>query len=140
MLVFDSELDNQFQKAYHGDAGYDLIASIPMVVPAWGKALVPTGLTVAIPDGFAGIIKSRSGLAVKHDLEVGAGVIDSEYRGEVKVLLRNFSDIDYTIDSGDKVAQLVVTPIYMGEVDCGSISKETSRGDNGFNSTGYKNG
>ena len=86
-------------------AGYDLHASEATSVPASGKALVSTGLAFSIPHGNYGRIAPRSGLAVKNFIDVGAGVIDSDYRGEVKVLLFNLSqDADFTINPGDRIA------------------------------------
>lgn len=132
-----TSISNQFKKAHKDDAGYDILASEYVIVYPGKKALVSTGLTVAIPKGFVGIIKSRSGLAARHDLEHGAGVIDSGYRGEVKVLLRNFGHEPYEIFFGDKIAQMVILPIFDGEVEFVDSLDETERSENGFNSTGY---
>ena len=77
-------------------------------VPARGKALVATGLAMQIPSGNYGRIAPRSGLAWKHMIDVGAGVIDSDYRGEVKVLLFNLSNVDFEVKDGDRIAQLIV--------------------------------
>ena len=85
-------------------AGYDLNALVATTVPARGKVLVSTGLAFAIPVGNYGRIAPRSGLAAKHSIDVGAGVIDADYRGEVKVLLFNFSDKDFSIVPGDRIA------------------------------------
>lgn len=85
-------------------AGYDLHALTATKVPARGKALVSTGLAMAIPDGNYGRIAPRSGLAAKHSIDVGAGVIDSDYRGEVKVLLFNLGDKDFEVAPGDRIA------------------------------------
>ena len=117
-------------------AGYDFCSVAEVIVPAWDKALVSTGWAVAIPNGHYGRIASRSGLAVKNNIEVGAGVIDSDYRGEVKVVLRNHSDIPFIVNTGDRIAQMVIevisTPEVM-EVDDLSI---TVRAGGGFGSTG----
>ena len=85
-------------------AGYDLHAISTATVPARGKVLVGTGLAFGIPEGNYGRIAPRSGLAAKHSIDVGAGVIDSDYRGEVKVLLFNLSDTDFAIAEGDRIA------------------------------------
>ncbi len=90
------------------DAGYDLYAFEPCTIPAWGKAIVSTQISVGLPVGTYGRIASRSGLSAKNDLEVGAGVIDYNYRGEVKVILRNFSDVAYQVQRGDRIAQLIL--------------------------------
>ena len=92
--------------AYPGDAGADLCAAADSVIPARGKMLVSTGIRLALPEGHVGLIWPRSGMAVKHGIDCGAGVIDSQYRGEVKVLLFNHSDGEYFIQKGDRIAQL----------------------------------
>ena len=85
-------------------AGYDMYALNGAVIPARGKALISTGLAMAIPEGNYGRIAPRSGLAAKHMIDVGAGVIDADYRGEVKILLFNLSDIDFEVKAEDRVA------------------------------------
>lgn len=119
-------------------AGYDITSISDMVVTARSKNVVPTGWSVAIPVGCYGRMASRSGLSVKNDLEVGAGVIDSDYRGEIKVILRNHSDKDFQIKVGDRVAQLIIEKISTPEVVEVSELTETQRGDGGFGSTGIK--
>ena len=119
-------------------AGYDLHALTPAVVPARGKVLVSTGLAFAIPVGNYGRIAPRSGLAAKHSIDVGAGVIDADYRGEVKVLLFNLSDTDFEIKEGDRIAQMIIekyTPTELVEVQ---DLAETDRGAGGFGSTGVE--
>jgi len=141
-LLYSSKVPNQFKRAHEEeDAGYDLVAVKDCIIPAGGKNIVFTGLTVSIPKGFVGIVKSRSGLAVKHDIEVGAGVIDPGYRGEIMVLLRNFSDVPYIVAEGDKIGQLLVVSLYPeSAVKVADINDKTARGTGGFNSTGYKHG
>ncbi|RDW70825.1 uncharacterized protein DSM5745_08336 [Aspergillus mulundensis] len=117
-------------------AGYDLYAAKEIVIPAKGKGLVDTGLAVAVPEGTYGRVAPRSGLASKHFIDVGAGVIDADYRGEVKVLLFNFSDVDFTIKEGDRVAQLVLERIFTPEVAVVEELAESVRGAGGFGSTG----
>ncbi|NIQ01271.1 MAG: dUTP diphosphatase, partial [Nitrospinaceae bacterium] len=104
--------------------------------PARGKKLVPTGIRIHLPPGHTGLIWPRSGLAAKHGLDCGAGVIDSQYRGEIQVLLFNHSDTDYEIRPGDRIAQLLVHKVErmdFVQVDC---LEDTQRGGNGFGSTG----
>ena len=118
-------------------AGYDLHALTDATIPARGKALVGTGLAFAIPEGNYGRIAPRSGLAAKHSIDVGAGVIDSDYRGEVKVLLFNLSDVDFTLKAQERCAQLIIekyTPTEILEVE--GMLDETARGAGGFGSTG----
>lgn len=89
-------------------AGYDLYASKEATVPARGKVLVDTDISIAVPAGTYGRVAPRSGLASKHSIDVGAGVIDADYRGPVKVLLFNLSDNDFKVGVGERVAQLIV--------------------------------
>lgn len=132
---------DQFQRAHGGDAGFDILASMGLMLPAMDRALVSTGLRVAVPLGYVGFLKSRSGLALKHGLEVGAGVIDHGYTGEVKVLLHNHSQLPYKIEAGDKIAQMVILPIWdKTAVELVESLDDSERGKGGFNSTGYKNG
>lgn len=119
-------------------AGYDIYASEEAVIPAQGQGLVGTDISVAVPIGTYGRVAPRSGLAVKHGISTGAGVIDADYRGEVKVVLFNHSQKDFEIQKGDRIAQLVLERIVMAEVK--QISAEeldiTARGEGGFGSTG----
>jgi len=89
-------------------AGYDIYAAKETVVPARGKALVDTDISIALPAGTYGRIAPRSGLASKHSIDTGAGVIDADYRGPVKVLLFNFSDADFKIAVHERIAQLII--------------------------------
>ena len=119
-----------------GAAGYDLAAAQAAVVPAHGKCLVKTGLAMALPPGCYGRVAPRSGLALREFIDIGAGVIDSDYRGELGVILFNFSDKDFEVNMGDRIAQLIFekikTPI-IKELD--SI-EGTDRGTEGYGSTG----
>ncbi|KAI1773974.1 dUTP diphosphatase [Hypoxylon cercidicola] len=118
-------------------AGYDLYASQAAVVPARGKALVETGISVAVPAGTYGRIAPRSGLAAKHFIDTGAGVVDADYRGPVKVLLFNHHpDADFPVAEGDRVAQLIVERIYTPEVVEVEELEASARGALGFGSTG----
>ncbi|KUI66361.1 Deoxyuridine 5'-triphosphate nucleotidohydrolase [Cytospora mali] len=117
-------------------AGYDIYASKTTVIPARGKALVDTDISMAVPAGTYGRIAPRSGLAAKHFIDTGAGVIDADYRGQVKVLLFNHSDADFQVAEGDRVAQLVLERIYTPEVMEITELEESVRGAGGFGSTG----
>lgn len=117
-------------------AGYDVYASSDGVVPARSKAVIPTGVAVAVPDGTYGRIAPRSGLAAKHSIDVGAGVIDADYRGEVHVLLFNHSDVDFSVSKGDRIAQLILERIETPPVELVGGLDETARGDGKFGSTG----
>eukprot|EP00253_Pinus_taeda_P011003 PITA_11003 len=117
-------------------AGYDLSSATSCVVPARGKALVPTDLSIAIPEGTYARIAPRSGLAWKHSIDVGAGVIDADYRGSVGVILFNHSDQGFEIKAGDRIAQLIVQKILTPQVLEVEDLDSTFRGVGGFGSTG----
>ncbi|GAA5955736.1 hypothetical protein JCM8115_006838 [Rhodotorula mucilaginosa] len=117
-------------------AGYDLYSAEDKSVPAQGKALISTGLAIAVPEGTYGRVAPRSGLASKHMIDTGAGVIDADYRGEVKVLLFNLSQTDFEVKQGDRVAQLILERIVTPEVQEVESLAETVRGAGGFGSTG----
>ncbi|KAK3495940.1 dUTPase-like protein [Neurospora crassa] len=117
-------------------AGYDIYASKETTIPARGKGLVDTDISMAVPAGTYGRIAPRSGLAAKNFIDVGAGVIDADYRGQVKVLLFNHSDVDFVVNEGDRVAQLVLERIYNPEVVEVEQLEESVRGAGGFGSTG----
>ncbi|KAI5820509.1 deoxyuridine 5'-triphosphate nucleotidohydrolase [Pyronema omphalodes] len=117
-------------------AGYDIYASKPTTIPARGKGLVDTDIAMAVPAGTYGRIAPRSGLAAKNFIDVGAGVIDADYRGQVKVLLFNHSDVDFEVKEGDRVAQLILERIYTPDVVVVEELEESVRGAGGFGSTG----
>ncbi|MCH5353947.1 MAG: dUTP diphosphatase [Acutalibacter sp.] len=123
-----------------GSAGYDLCACIAgdFTIEPGELVILPTGLAAEIPEGCAGMIFTRSGLGVKHGIAVGngVGVIDSDYRGEIHVGLRNNSQIAYTVSPGDRIAQLIVMPVCLPEVVEIEELSETERGAGGFGSTG----
>jgi len=122
-----------------GAAGYDLSSAKDVLVPARGKALCPTDLSVALPEGTYGRVAPRSGLAWKHSISTGAGVIDADYRGNVGVILFNHGDADFHVKQGDRVAQLILERIALAEVEEvpeGQDLDATARGEGGFGSTG----
>ena len=124
-----------------GDAGYDLYSLNGGTVPARGKLIVPTGIAVDFTDyntRMVGFIKSRSGLSAKNDIEAGAGVIDENYRGELNVILRNHSDVDFYFSKHSRIAQLVLLPIYTPRITEVEDLEDTIRGDLGFGSTGLE--
>lgn len=124
-----------------GAAGADLRAALPdraaLTLAPGARAMVPTGLSMAIPAGYEGQVRSRSGLAAKHGVTVAnaPGTIDSDYRGEVKVILINLGDEAVEIAHGDRIAQLVVAPVTHAAFAFGALD-ETTRGAGGFGSTG----
>ncbi|KAF8401051.1 hypothetical protein HHK36_014354 [Tetracentron sinense] len=117
-------------------AGYDLSSATETKVPVRGKVLVPTDLSIGIPEGTYARIAPRSGLAWKHSIDVGAGVIDADYRGPVGVILFNHSDVDFEVKLGDRIAQLIIEKIIMPEVLEIENLDSTVRGIGGFGSTG----
>lgn len=123
-------------RATDGAAGLDLYADEEGNLPAGGRRIVGTGISMAIPKGYVGLIWPRSGLAVKHGIDTLAGVIDSDYRGEIKVALINFGPEDIFIRQGDRIAQLLVQPIAHFKMKEADELANTARGGNGFGSTG----
>jgi len=119
-----------------GAAGADLRASEAVVIPPGGRAAVPTAVRLQIPPGHAGLVWPRSGLAVRHGIDTLAGVIDSDYRGEVKVVLVNHGDEPFTIAAGDRVAQLLVQRVERALFRVADAVTDTGRGSGGFGSTG----
>ena len=122
-------------------AGMDLRAYLPdgeLVIKPMQRALVPTGLFMEIPVGYEGQVRPRSGLAIKSSITVlnSPGTIDADYRGEVKVILINLSDVDFVIKSGDRIAQLVIAKHEQPEVVEVQVLSETERGAGGFGHTG----
>jgi dUTP pyrophosphatase len=125
--------------AHEGDAGLDLCAARNVEIPPFGRVLVPTGIAVAIPEGYAGFVQPRSGLALKRGLSLAnsPGLIDSHYRGEVSVVAVNLdAETPISIARGDKIAQLVVQPVIRCELQESDALGETARGVGGFGSTG----
>ena len=106
------------------------------MVPARGKALLKTDIAVAVPPGTYGRVAPRSGLAWKNSIDVGAGVIDADYRGNVGVILFNHSDADFAVAAGDRIAQLVLEVIVTPDVEVVASLEDTARGAGGFGSTG----
>lgn len=123
------------QYGHLGDAGLDLFSSIDVVLGKGQVEAIPTGIKMAIPDGHVGLIWDKSGVSLKgvHRL---AGVIDSGYRGEVRVVMINLSDRPFAIDKGMKIAQMLVQPVMMVDVVETDDLNDTSRGEEGFGSTG----
>jgi len=125
----------------HGSSGCDVCAAVdsPLVIPRFGRALVPTGLCFEIPLGYEVQVRPRSGLAIKHGITVlnAPGTIDADYRGEVKIILVNLGDTDFTINRGERIAQLVPMCIAADLAFSESESlEESSRGAGGFGHTG----
>jgi dUTP pyrophosphatase len=146
-LMWDAEVDQALGfPAYEtpGAAGADLKANLPgradVVLQPGARALIATGLRLAIPDGFEVQIRPRSGLALKHGITLAnaPGTIDSDYRGPLGVILLNTGAQNFTIVHGDRIAQMVVAPVVQAEFVSVAQLDETSRDQGGFGSTGQK--
>ncbi len=125
-----------------GAAGLDLVCALPHgqaeTLKPGGRALIPTGLVIALPEGFEAQVRPRSGLALKHGVTVlnAPGTIDADYRGEVQVLLINLGDEPFAVRRGDRIAQLVVARVERAALRLSPSLDGTARGEGGFGSTG----
>jgi dUTP pyrophosphatase len=123
-------------------AGLDLVAAVaeaaPLTLAPGERVLVPTGLAIALPAGFEGQVRPRSGLALKHGITVlnAPGTIDADYRGEVSVVLINHGSESFVIRRGDRIAQLVIAPVHRVQLIPTLVLSETSRSTGGYGSTG----
>ena len=127
--------------AYTGDAGLDLRANAEVDIPPLGRVLIPTGLAVAIPEGYAGFVQPRSGMALKRGLSIAntPGLIDAHYRGELKIIAVNLDPHEpIHIERGERIAQLVVQQVPAVELVEVDELDETDRGSGGFGSSGAK--
>jgi dUTP pyrophosphatase len=128
------------ERASAGSAGYDLRAAVAdeLVIAPGERRLVPTGLVLAIPEGFEGQVRPRSGLALRHGIALlnSPGTIDSDYRGEVQVLVANLGSEPFVVRRGDRIAQLVLAPVVGARFDLAADVDSTPRGEGGFGSTG----
>jgi dUTP pyrophosphatase len=128
------------ERATPGSAGYDLCAAVEgdLELAPGARALVPTGIAIALPEGYEAQVRPRSGLALRHGLVLpnAPGTIDSDYRGEVKVILLNLGDAAFTIRRGDRIAQLVIAAVTAAEWEERPELEPTRRGDGGFGHSG----
>jgi dUTP pyrophosphatase len=126
--------------ATEGSAGMDLYADVhePLVLDAGKRLIVPTGISIELPPNYEAQIRPRSGLAAKNGVTVlnTPGTIDSDYRGEIKVILANFSDEDFVIERGMRIAQMIIAQVTMATLVEAELLIETERGVGGFGSTG----
>jgi dUTP pyrophosphatase len=123
-----------------GDAGFDLRSTEDLIIVAGDRALIGTGVSIALPNGYVGLVHPRSGLAAKHGITVlnAPGTVDAGYRGEVKVTLLNTSKDDFKIVRGDRIAQLVIQVFEQPNFISVERLPDSQRGDAGFGSTGVK--
>ncbi|KAM4849293.1 deoxyuridine 5'-triphosphate nucleotidohydrolase, mitochondrial [Urocitellus parryii] len=117
-------------------AGYDLYSAYDYIVPPMEKALVKTDIQIALPSGCYGRIAPRSGLAAKYFIDVGAGVIDEDYRGNIGVVLFNFGKEKFEVKKGDRIAQLICERIFYPDIEEVQVLNDTERDSGGFGSTG----
>lgn len=138
------KIGNEIPAPFYASAGaaaMDLHACIdqPVTIPAGDRSLIPTGIAIALPDpGYVALVFARSGLGIKHGIAPAncVGVIDSDYRGEIMVGLQNSGKDTYTIQPGDRIAQLMITPVIQAQVTMVDQLDDTARGAGGFGSTG----
>lgn len=130
--------ENAFKpiRAHAGDAGLDLRTPRDVYIESKGSAIIDTGVHIELPPMTVGEIKSKSGLNFKHGLTVPTGTVDHGYTGSIQVKIYNHSNQPYTFKRGDKIAQLVICPILLPELEVVDTLDQTDRGDNGFGSTG----
>jgi len=151
-------IEMQVQRLPHGDglplphyqsalaAGLDLVAAVaadaPVVIEPGERALIPTGIAIALPPGFEGQVRPRSGLALNHGVTVlnAPGTIDADYRGEIQIILVNLGRNSFTVERGARVAQLVIAATIHASVCAVASLDETTRGVRGFGSTGFAPG
>lgn len=130
------------KQATAGSAGYDLCACIdaPQTIEPGERCVFPSGLAAEIPAGTAGFVFTRSGLGIKKGIHVtnGVGVIDSDYRGEIRIGLHNLSAEPYTVQPGERIAQMIIMPYFAPVIEEVTSLTETDRGAGGFGSTGTK--
>jgi len=119
-------------------AGYDLYSAYDYTIPARGKVLAKTDVQVRVPSGTYGRVAPRSGLAWKHHIDIGAGVVDEDYRGNLGVVMFNHAEAEFTVKAGDRIAQLVCERIAHPEIQELASLDATERGEGGFGSTGTK--
>ena len=120
----------------NASVGYDLYSTDQVIIPPTHHALVGTSVAILMPNGVYGRVAPRSGLAVKHGIQVGAGVIDPDYTGEVKVVLFNHGDKVFEVKKGERIAQLILEKCETPGVEEIGVIEETNRGAGGFGSTG----
>lgn len=126
------------KRATVGSAGYDLASIEALIIPAYGCAVVPTGVSLSLPPTTYGRVAPRSGLA-KRMIDVGAGVIDSDYRGDIAVIMYNHGAKEFSVNAGDRIAQLIIEKIWEYPLTCADQPSDlgsTERGADGFGSTG----
>ncbi len=131
------------QYSHPGDAGADLMAAEPVTIAPGARATIPTGVSIALPDGYVGFVVPRSGLAAEHGITIvnSPGTVDAGYRGEIRVTILNTdSEHPFDIQAGDRIAQLIVMPVSRARFIPVQTLPGTHRGNAGFGSTGFRGG
>jgi dUTP pyrophosphatase len=138
LIIAESGFEPTYAKP--GDAGADLRSTESLVLGPSQRALIPTGVRIAMPNGLVGLVHPRSGLAAKHGITVlnAPGTVDAGYRGEIMVTLLNTSDQDFEIQAGDRIAQIIFQEVITPKFIAVSELPESARGADGFGSTGRK--
>ena len=126
------------KRGFEGAARYDLSASCNCVIPSWSKGLVQMGLAISLPFGVYARIAARSRLVLKNFIDVGVGVVDSDYKGEPRVVICNHSEKDFKVNKGDRVAELIIKRIETTIVQKVQALDQTDRGVGGFRNTGVQ--
>ncbi len=121
-----------------GDAAMDMYASEHKIIPPNQRELISTGIAMAIPEGYAGLIWDRSGMAANHGIKSMGGVIDSNYRGEIKVILHNLTNRPFSVEKGMRIAQMLIQKVEQKEILEVEELDDSIRGEKGFGSTGMK--
>ncbi len=124
--------------AYDGDAAMDLYSAEEFVLKSGERKLISTGIAMEIPRNHVGLIWDKSGLAAKNGIHIMAGVVDSNYRGEIKVVVKNLGDDDFKIEKNSKIAQMIVQPFLSVKIEEVKELSKSNRGDGGFGHTGLK--
>ncbi len=132
-IDFEATIPNY---ANFGDAGMDLFSIEDVVLKIGERRAIRTGIKMEIPDGYVGLVWDKSGLALNNGIKTMAGVIDSGYRGEIKIVLVNLSKEDFLIKKNSKIAQMLVQKVERPEIELVGELNATERGENGFGSTG----
>jgi len=127
-----------FSYAHQGDAGMDVYSCEEKIIKAGERAIIKTGISISLESGHVALVWDKSGLASKKGIKTMAGVIDSGYRGEIKIVILNTSNEDFKIEKHDKIAQILIQPIIKAEIEEVTSLDETSRNKDGFGSTGTK--
>ena len=139
MIVKIKKLNEQAvmpTKAHPTDAGFDLVASKTTTIPANGRALIPTDIAMAIPNGYYGMVVGRSGNTIKRGLVGMTGIVDAGYRNGIGIMAFNLTDTDIVIEQGERAGQIVITPILDCTLEAADELDKTDRGEGGYGSTG----